>query len=61
LVASDGVLFALGNATFHGSMENQPLNRPIVGMAANESAGYWQVSSDGGLFSFASPFFGSVG
>ena len=33
-VASDGGLFAFGNAAFHGSMGGQHLNRPVVGMAA---------------------------
>jgi hypothetical protein len=34
LVASDGGIFAYGDATFHGSTGGQPLNKPIVGMAA---------------------------
>ncbi|HLI74343.1 MAG TPA: PQQ-binding-like beta-propeller repeat protein [Acidimicrobiales bacterium] len=29
--------------------------------AASASAGYWEVASDGGLFSFNAPFFGSMG
>ena len=33
-VASDGGLFAFGDAAFHGSMGGQHLNRPVVGMAA---------------------------
>jgi hypothetical protein len=32
-VASDGGLFAFGDAAFHGSMGGQPLNAPIVGIA----------------------------
>jgi hypothetical protein len=32
-VASDGGLFAFGNAPFQGSMGGQPLNQPVVGMA----------------------------
>ncbi|MHB8190004.1 MAG: G1 family glutamic endopeptidase, partial [Ferrimicrobium sp.] len=40
-----------------------PLNAPIVGMAADPSAGgYWIVGSDGGVFNFgAAPFLGSEG
>ena len=31
-VASDGGLFAFGNAAFYGSMGGRPLNAPIVGL-----------------------------
>jgi hypothetical protein len=33
LVASDGGVFAFGDAQFHGSMGGKPLDQPIVGMA----------------------------
>jgi hypothetical protein len=33
-VASDGGIFAFGDATFAGSMGGKPLNAPIVGIAA---------------------------
>ena len=43
-------------------MGGQPLNKPIVGMAGRPGrAGYWEVASDGGLFAFNAPFFGSAG
>ena len=64
LVASDGGIFSYGDATlaFHGSMGGQPLNRPIVGMAADAATGgYWEVASDGGIFSFDAPFWGPPG
>lgn len=63
LIASDGGVFAFGNAIFHGSMGGKPLNRPIVGMAATASGkGYWLVASDGGIFSFGdATFHGSMG
>jgi hypothetical protein len=50
-------------ARFYGSMGGHPLNEPIVGMAATPTgAGYWEVASDGGLFSFgAARFYGSMG
>ena len=35
LVASDGGVFSFGDAAFYGSMGGTPLNKPIVGMAAN--------------------------
>ena len=39
-----------------------PLNQPIVGMAATpDGGGYWEVASDGGIFSFGAPFYGSRG
>jgi hypothetical protein len=37
LVASDGGVFAFGDANFYGSMASAPLNKPIVGMAATLS------------------------
>ena len=61
-VASDGGIFAFGDASFHGSMGGQPLARPVVGMAATPNGrGYWEVASDGGLFAFGAGFYGSMG
>jgi hypothetical protein len=38
------------------------LNKPIVGMALDPTTGgYWLVASDGGIFSYNAPFFGSTG
>ena len=63
LVASDGGIFAYGNAHFYGSTGAIHLNRPIVGMARTPSGhGYWLVASDGGVFSFGDArFYGSTG
>jgi hypothetical protein len=63
LVASDGGLFAFGDAVFRGSTGNIRLNRPIVGMTATKSGnGYWLVASDGGIFAFGdAAFLGSTG
>ena len=42
VVASDGGIFAFGDAPFYGSMGGQPLNKPVVGMAATPTGhGYW--------------------
>ena len=64
LVASDGGVFAFGDAALRRArLGDQRLNRPIVGMASTPSgAGYWLVASDGGVFAFGdAPFAGSIG
>jgi hypothetical protein len=64
LVASDGGIFAYGDAQFFGSTGAIHLNKPIVGMeAAPAGNGYWLVASDGGIFAFGpgAPFYGSAG
>jgi Cu/Zn superoxide dismutase len=63
LVASDGGIFAYGDASFLGSTGNLKLARPVVGMAATPSGdGYWFVASDGGIFAYGdAPFVGSTG
>jgi outer membrane protein assembly factor BamB len=63
LVASDGGIFAFGDAGFYGSAGALPLNRPIVGMAPTpDRRGYWLVASDGGIFSYGDAhFYGSAG
>jgi len=62
LVASDGGIFAFGDAQFYGSMGGKPLNKPIVGIAATpDGGGYWLVASDGGIFAFGdAQFYGSM-
>jgi hypothetical protein len=62
-VASDGGIFAYGDARFFGSTGNIRLNQPIVGMASTPSGkGYWLVASDGGIFAYGDArFFGSTG
>ena len=44
-------------------MGGHPLNQPIVGMADTpDGAGYWEVASDGGIFTFGdAQFYGSTG
>jgi hypothetical protein len=62
-VARDGGIFSFGAASFYGSMGDQTLNSPIVGMAATpDGKGYWEVGADGGVFSFGdAAFYGSMG
>jgi hypothetical protein len=59
-VASDGGIFAFGDAAFRGSAGATRLNAPMVGMAADPATGgYWLVGADGGVFSYGAPFFGA--
>jgi len=62
-VASDGGVFAFGDAAFAGSLGAMHLNAPIVGMASTpDGKGYWLVASDGGVFAFGdAAFAGSLG
>jgi hypothetical protein len=58
LVASDGGIFAYGDAAFEGSHGGSPLNKPIVGMASSpDGGGYWLVASDGGIFAYGDAAF----
>jgi hypothetical protein len=60
---SDGGVFALGDAGFHGSLGAVHLDAPIVGSAATpDGRGYWLVAADGGVFAFGdAQFAGSLG
>jgi hypothetical protein len=61
--ATDGAVFASGDAPYHGGMPPGALNAPIVGMASTRTGGgYWLLGRDGGVFSFGDArFFGSTG
>ncbi len=49
-VASNGAVYAFGDAANLGSMAGFPLNAPIVGMAVDTTTGgYWEAASDGGI------------
>ena len=63
LVGSDGGIFSFGSANFDGSMGGQPLNQPVVAMAATVGGGgYWLLARDGGIFAFGKAgFHGSMG
>jgi hypothetical protein len=63
LVASDGGIFAFGDAHFYGSTGGVALASPFVGIAATpDGKGYWLVASDGGIFAFGDAHFdGSTG
>jgi uncharacterized protein YkwD len=63
LAASNGAVYAYGDAKNRGSAAAKPLRKPIVGMAATRTGrGYWLVASDGGIFTFGDArYFGSTG
>ncbi len=62
LVAADGGVFAIGTASFEGSMGGIPLNAPVSGVAVDpDGDGYWLVAADGGIFAFEADFLGSMG
>jgi surface antigen len=63
MVASDGGVFAFGDARFYGSMGDRPLDQPIVALLPTaDNRGYWLVASDGGVFAFGDARFrGSLG
>ncbi len=62
LVAADGGVFSFCEP-FFGSMGGHHLNAPIVGTAQTpQGGGYWEVGSDGGIFSYGNAgFHGSTG
>ena len=62
-MAADGGVFDYGTADFYGSKGGQPLNAPIVGIAAAPTGkGYWEVAADGGIFNYGTAaFYGSMG
>ncbi|HVF75618.1 MAG TPA: N-acetylmuramoyl-L-alanine amidase [Acidimicrobiales bacterium] len=61
--ASDGRVYAFGEAPFHGSMEGKRMNAPVIAMTTTPNGGgYWLLGSDGGIFSFGNAVFhGSTG
>jgi subtilase family serine protease len=63
MVATDGGIFAYGDAGFYGSHGGSALNKPVVGMAATpDGKGYWMVATDGGIFAYGDAgFYGSHG
>ncbi len=54
---------AFGDAVPYGSTSSVDLAAPVMGMArTHDGGGYWEVASDGGVFSFGdATFYGSMG
>jgi hypothetical protein len=49
-----------GGARSYGSLSGVRLNAPVGHIVATpDGGGYWLVATDGGVFSFAAPFFGA--
>ncbi|HUI04846.1 MAG TPA: CHAP domain-containing protein [Acidimicrobiales bacterium] len=63
LVATDGGVFAYGDAPYAGSLGAVQLTGPVVAMAPTpDGQGYWLVALDGGVFAFGDAgFYGSMG
>jgi hypothetical protein len=60
-VASDGGVFAFGDAPFDGA-PGQPMSGRVAALAVAPSGGYYEAASDGGVFAFGgAPFAGSQG
>ena len=48
LIASDGGIFAYGDAHFHGSLGSNPPPTPIVGVAPSaDGGGYYMLEANG--------------
>lgn len=52
VVGSDGGVGAFGDADFHGSAADIPLNAPMVAIVPHGAGGYWLVAADTGIFAF---------
>jgi hypothetical protein len=63
LADSNGRIYTLGDAVWHGDLAGLHLNKPVVGMSATrDGGGYWMVAGDGGIFTFGDAVFhGSLG
>ena len=61
--ATDGVGVGVGVGAMIGAAPGEPTSSHLVVATATDPAtgGYWVVASDGGVFSFGAPFYGSAG
>lgn len=61
MAGTDGGVFPVGQAGFHGSLNGHPLHSAISDVAVDPATGgYWMVGSDGGVFAFNAPYDGSA-
>ena len=63
MAASDGGVFAYGDAAFYGSAGGLHLKAPVVGLSPTPGGGgYWLAAIDGGVFAYGDAgFYGSAG
>ncbi len=62
IIDAAGGVMTFGGAGYAGDTLEIPLQKPIVGGAADPAGGYWLVASDGGIFTFGNAgFWGSTG
>ncbi|MGD0882409.1 MAG: CHAP domain-containing protein [Acidimicrobiales bacterium] len=63
LASADGGVYALGSASFYGSLGALRLQGPVVAIVATpDGRGYWLAALDGGVFAFGDAgFYGSMG
>jgi ribosomal protein L24E len=61
MVTSFGRLLTFGDFPNDGDESAATLDKPIVGIAERSAGGYYLVGSDGGIFAYQAPFFGSMG
>ncbi len=62
IIDSAGGVMTFGGAGYAGDTLEIPLQKPVVGGAADPAGGYWLVASDGGIFTFGhASFWGSAG
>lgn len=55
LAGADGAVYAVGDATFYGSVQTDqvPLGAPVTGIAARpDGGGYWLVGADGSVYGY---------
>ena len=56
LAAADGGVFSFGSATFQGSMGSALLAQPVISFVpSNQTDGYREITSGGGMFNFSAP------
>ena len=55
-------MYPFGTAGFFGSMRQQAISAPVVGIASTpDGQGYWLVGADGGVYTFGdATFYGSI-
>ncbi len=58
LAATDGGVFAFGDAGYYGSATGLHLTAPVVAIERTDAGhGYWLVTTDGGVFAFGDASF----